>query len=80
MNDRRESRVSIVDALAKLGARAEIEALLPLLAEPPQVTWAVHVALLEACSRLGLHPGRCDALREVDNIDVQIALVRRMAA
>ncbi|XXX80247.1 hypothetical protein WMF30_15885 [Sorangium sp. So ce134] len=67
-------RRGAVDALAKLGARAEIEALLPLLDEPPQVTWAVHVALLSACEHLGLHPGRCDALREVDNIDVQLAL------
>ncbi|WP_437579639.1 HEAT repeat domain-containing protein [Sorangium sp. So ce887] len=73
-------RCGAVDALAKLGARAEIEALLPLLAEPPQVTWGTHIALLRACRPLGLHPGRCDALRAVDNIDVQIALVRMMAA
>ncbi|WP_437740855.1 hypothetical protein WMF39_35075 [Sorangium sp. So ce1504] len=73
-DEREPVRCGAVDALAKLGARAEIVALLPLLAEPPQVTWAVHVALLSACERLGLHPGRCDALREVDNLDVQLAL------
>ncbi|WP_437672073.1 hypothetical protein [Sorangium sp. So ce131] len=79
-DDARDSvQVGALGALAELRARREIAALLPLLSGPPQVTWAVHLALLDACGRLGLHPGRCDALREADNLDVQRALARWFA-
>ncbi|AUX46436.1 hypothetical protein SOCE26_079420 [Sorangium cellulosum] len=78
--DARDSvQAGALRALAALGARPEIAALLPLLSEPPRVTWAVHLVLLDACGRLGLHPGRCDALREADNLDVQRELARWFA-
>ncbi|MGK3965084.1 HEAT repeat domain-containing protein [Sorangium sp. So ce118] len=79
-DEREPVRYAAVHALAKLGARSEIEALLPLLGAPPQIAWAIHLALLGACERLGVHPGRCEALRETDNIDVQVALASVRAA
>ncbi|WP_437625662.1 hypothetical protein [Sorangium sp. So ce1151] len=75
-----EALLGLTHALARLGARSENEALLPLVGEPPQITWAIHLALLGACERLGVHPGRCEALREADNIDVQVALASVRAA
>lgn len=68
VRDERESfRRSAVRALVKLDARDAVATLLPLLEAPPLVTWAVHVALLEACRKLGLPPLGLDALRAVDN-------------
>jgi hypothetical protein len=54
--DARESvRYHAIYGLAKLGAAAEIEGLLPLLEEAPRLTWSIHAALLDACqsSRFG---------------------------
>jgi len=66
--DERESfRWSAVRALVELDARDAVATLLPLLEAPPLVTWDVHIALLEACRKLGLPPRGLDALREVDN-------------
>jgi HEAT repeat protein len=46
-----------------------------VLARPPEVTWAVHLAVLEACRRLGVaSPPAADALRAVDHLDVQRGL------
>ncbi|MRG93923.1 HEAT repeat domain-containing protein [Polyangium spumosum] len=75
--DRREAiRLDAINTLTKLGAVREIEPLLALLEAPPLMTWSVHVALLEACRDLGLAPRGLDALRAVDNLDLQRAIAR----
>ncbi|WAS92004.1 hypothetical protein [Nannocystis punicea] len=74
-----DSRESVchhaVDALIELHATRELAGLLPLLEAPPRVTWAVHLALLKACRKLGLDASRfLERLREVDDLYVQDAL------
>lgn len=67
-NDLRENiRLEAVSLL-----EGRIEPLLPLLAEPPLVTWGVHVRLLDACG--GVRPTSVDALYGVDNLHVAAAL------
>ena len=39
----------------------------------------VHVAILDACRKLGVAPGALEALRDVDNLDVQVALAPFLA-
>lgn len=74
-DDERESVVhEAVHALIELEAGAALATLMRKLAEPPQVTWAVHVALLVAARRFGLAPVHRAALAEVDQLDVQVAL------
>lgn len=75
-DDRESVRYHAVRALVKLGATREIARLLPLLAAPPDVTWGVHLALLDACERLDLPPRGLDFLRRADDVDVQAALAR----
>jgi HEAT repeat protein len=75
--DERESvRYHAIEALVRLGARGEVQGLLPLLAEPPAMTWSLHLALLRGCSELGLAAAHVDGLREVDNVYVQAALCK----
>jgi len=74
--DRETQRLHAIYALTKLGAVREIEPLLALLEAPPLMTWSVHIALLEACRDLGLAPRGLEALRTVDNLDVQQAIAR----
>src|SRR5258705_7868163 len=54
--DARESvRCGAVQALDALGARRTIERLAQeVLDQPPLVTWSVHLALLQACTRPGV--------------------------
>ena len=47
-----------------------------LLLEPPAVTWALHIALLDAIADLGLPTPDIGHLREVDNLHVQEAVAR----
>ncbi|MBF6338032.1 HEAT repeat domain-containing protein [Nocardia abscessus] len=61
-----------VEAVSQLGDR--IDPLLPLLSEPPLLTWAVHIRLLDACSKSGLHPSAASALWAVDNLHLAAAL------
>jgi hypothetical protein len=75
-DDREALRFHAVHALGELGAVKEIGELLPLLSGPPAVTWSVHLALLEVCAGTGVAPCGHEALREVDDLDVQAALVR----
>jgi hypothetical protein len=67
-------RRAAVDDLVGHGAAAEIGRLTGLLAEPPAVTWALHIAVLEACADLELPAGDVAALEEVDNLFVQAAV------
>jgi HEAT repeat protein len=74
-SDARETvRTHAVGELCALEARSAVVRLLPLLEEPPAVTWALHLALLDAAIKLDLPLPALDALREVDNLDVQRAL------
>lgn len=61
-----------VEAVSQLGDR--IDPLLPLLSEPPLVTWSVHIRLSDACAESGLRPAAADALRDVDNLHLAAAL------
>ncbi|AKT44111.1 hypothetical protein [Chondromyces crocatus] len=73
--DPRESvRRHAVQGLAEFGAAAEIEGLLPLLEDPPRVTWSVHMALLDACKKLSLRPVGLRDLQCVDHVAVQAAI------
>jgi hypothetical protein len=73
---RREGlRVAAVDHLAGLGAAESIRQLTGLLREPPVVTWALHVALLEAAGESGL-TADVGRLRGTDNLHVQEAIAR----
>jgi hypothetical protein len=71
-DEREPVRMHAVYALMRLQCSDEVLRLLPLLKEPPRVTWAVHIALLDACKTLGLRPD-VSALRAVDHLDVQVA-------
>lgn len=70
-------RIHGASELARLGAKAEVEALLLLLSAPPTLTWGAHIALLDAARRLGLTPRArdLDGLRDADDLDVQRALL-----
>lgn len=48
--------------------------LLPLLEQPPEMTWALHIALLEGAMKLDLSPPGLEMLRKTDNVHVQAAL------
>jgi HEAT repeat protein len=69
-------RVAAVDHLARLGATEQVGQLAGLLLEPPAVTWALHLALLDAIRELGLPTPDLGHLREVDNLHVQAAVAR----
>jgi hypothetical protein len=78
-SDEREGvRLEAITALVELGARDAVSALLDLLRAPPALTWALHVALLEACAKLQLAPpaDALPALREGDSLSLQLALAR----
>jgi hypothetical protein len=69
-------RVAAVHDLAVLGAAAEVGRLTGLLAEPPAVTWALHVAVLEAVADLGLSAPEVPDRGDVDNLHVQVSVAR----
>lgn len=74
---RREGlRVAAVHHLAELGAAEEVAQLAERLLEPPAVTWAMHIALLEAIADLGLPTPDIRYLRVVDNLHMQAAVAR----
>jgi hypothetical protein len=69
-------RVAAVYDLTRLEAENEIGRLLHLLAEPPAVTWAVQIAVLDAVADLGLPSPDVGRLAGVDNMHVQAAVGR----
>jgi HEAT repeat protein len=78
--DERESvRYQAVHSLRKAGAREALGGLMSLLEEPPQVTWGVHIALLESATELGLSAPGIGTLRQVDDAYVQEAIARYLA-
>jgi len=72
--ERENVRSAAVHHLAGLNAAEPLRQLAGLLLEPPAVTWAFHLALLEAFTRLGLPTPPLGHLLDVDNLDVQVAL------
>lgn len=64
-----------IACLVALGAVPEIERLLPLLNEPPGITWAVHIQLLDGLRMLGLPAPELDHLAAVDNLDLVRSVV-----
>ncbi|MFF2554403.1 hypothetical protein ACFVUS_25615 [Nocardia sp. NPDC058058] len=61
-----------LEAVSLLGDR--IKPLLPLLSEPPLLTWAVHIQLLSACRSTDVLPRTAAALRNVDNLHLAATL------
>jgi HEAT repeat protein len=67
-------RVAAVEELVRLQADEPLARLLPLLREPPAVTWALHLALLRAVEELELPTPEIGHLGAVDNLHVQEAV------
>lgn len=73
---REELRVASVHHLGELDAAEEVEQLAGQLLEPPVVTWALHIALLDTIADLKLPLPRIGRLREVDNLCMQEVVAR----
>ena len=70
-------RVAAIWHLEAGGAVEEVGRLAPvLLREPPAVTWALHIAVLDALAALALPAPDLGPLREVDNQHMQEAVAR----
>jgi hypothetical protein len=67
-------RTTALWRLVEWGERATVARLVGALSEPPQTTWAWHIALLGAADHFGLTPPDLAHLREVDHIDLRLAL------
>jgi HEAT repeat protein len=76
---REEIRVAAVHHLTRLKAAEEVEQLAGLLREPTEVTWALHLALLDAVVDLDLPTPDIGHLRDVDNLHLQEATARTKA-
>jgi HEAT repeat protein len=74
--DPRESiQTTAISSLTALHAAPELESLLPLLRDPPGVTWAVHIAILDALRSLRLPAPDLDDLAAVDNLDLMCSVL-----
>ncbi len=69
-----------ISALVGLGATREVESLLPLLDEPPGVTWTTHIELLDGIRKLGLPIPPLDHLAAIDNLHLVRSVVAVRAA
>jgi HEAT repeat protein len=70
-SDRRESvRRTAIACLVKLGAVPELERSVPMLRDPPGVTWAVHIEIIDGLRKLGIPAPELDHLDVVDNLDL----------
>jgi hypothetical protein len=76
LGERECLRVAAVAELTRLGAREELSRLLERLQEPPAVTWALHLALLDAVRRLTLPMPDIGHLEQIDNLHVQQAIAK----
>lgn len=69
LRDGRESmRSAALEQLMSLDATDALAAALPMLAEPPEVTWSVHGTLLDAAFRFNL-PVESSVLRRLASVD-----------
>jgi HEAT repeat protein len=69
-------RVAAVHDLARLGAANEVSRLLDLLDEPPAVTWALQIAVLDAAADMSLPSPDAGHLAGLDSLHVQAAAGR----
>lgn len=74
--DGRESiRTQAISCLTDLGAARELESLVPLLREPPGVTWGVHIELIDGLRTLRFPEPDLDDLAAVDHLDLVRSVV-----
>ncbi len=74
--DGRESiRTQAISCLADLGAVGELESLVPLLREPPGVSWGVHIEIIDGLRTLGLPAPDLDDLAAVDHLELMRSVV-----
>ena len=66
--------MSAIYTLTKFGADEELAPLMKYLQYEPPVTWALHIALLDAAAKYHLPIPDISHLREVDNLDLQVAI------
>lgn len=71
-------RSQAIALLASSGAVDGITRLMPLLADPPDVNWWVHLELLRGDSARSADRTSLRALIEVDNLDVAVAAARAL--
>ncbi len=74
--DGRETfRTQAIVCLADLGAVGELQSLVPLLREPPGVSWAVHIGVIDGLRELRLPEPDLDGLATVDNLELIHSIV-----
>jgi HEAT repeat protein len=77
LTDRRETiRTQAIVCLTDPGCERELQSLVPLLREPPGVSWMVHIEIIDGLRELGLPAPDLDHLATVDNLE----LVRHIVA
>ncbi len=69
-------RFHAIHALINADAREVLRECIPLLEQPPVLTWAIHLALLDAARKLALPLPSLAHLEDVDNLYVQQAFDR----
>jgi hypothetical protein len=67
-------RRNAVANLHEMKASREVQSLLPLVVEPPSVTWGFHAILLDAALELNLKPPSLKQYLEVDHAHIQTAI------
>ncbi len=67
-------RTAAIEHLCKLEAHDEIELLSVLLEDEPEVTWALHISLLESMTTLKINRGNIKRFIHVDNLEMQEAI------
>ncbi|MDQ6803684.1 MAG: HEAT repeat domain-containing protein [Actinomycetota bacterium] len=76
LTDRRESiQATAISCLVGLGAAGELESLTAVLNDPPGVTWARHIAVIDGLRALPLPEPELDHLTGVDNLDLIQSIV-----
>jgi len=69
--DPRETvRTEAIVCLTDPGCERELQSLVPLLREPPGVSWMVHIEILDGLRELGLPAPDLDHLATVDNLEL----------
>ncbi len=69
--DRRETvRTQAIVCLTDPGCERELQSLVPLLREPPGVSWMVHIEILDGLRELGLRAPDLNHLAAVDNLEL----------
>ncbi|WP_067823701.1 HEAT repeat domain-containing protein [Nocardia inohanensis] len=77
---REDVRYEAIHDLVDLQAANEIRALTPLLDEPPGVSWALHLALLDGLRNLELQITPPAHLATIDNLDLAYSLAKLTVA